>query len=163
MHFMLQVNWPIHSGNMRPATYTKRQLRVPRPIRILPYYVTANISSTETLNMLQADDGPITYTLNYFQKTLSVIPFHQPLLAPAGARCGPHVVVPADHTEPFGTGVINADYVYYITAVNDGIIVYIAMCNCVCATARLHMQKATSHRSISDRLGVFQIDWEYFR
>ena len=124
MSFMLlymQVNWPVHFDNMGPATYTKRQLHVPQSIRILPYYVTANISSTTVLNMLQADDGPIAYTLNYFQKTLSVVPFQQPLFAPAGARCGPHVTVPSDHTVPFGAGVTNADYVYYITAVNDGI------------------------------------------
>ena len=91
----------------------------PQPIRILPYYVTANISSDETLNVLQAEDGPVEYTLDYFRRTLSVIPFQQNIRAPSNSMCGPHVAVPDDHTEPSGAGV-NADYLYYITAVNDG-------------------------------------------
>ena len=103
---------------MGPAARTKRQS--PQPIRIVPYFVTANISA-EILTLLEADDGPITYTLNYFQSTLSVIPFQENLLAPADAdMCGPHVVIPDDHKEPSGTGVPNADYIYYITAVNSG-------------------------------------------
>ena len=97
-----------------PSTRTKRQS--PQPIRILPYYVSANISGVETL--LRADDGPVAYTLNYFQRTLSVVPFQQNIRAPEGATmCSQHVTIPNEHTE---TGVANADYLYYITAVNDG-------------------------------------------
>ena len=102
---------------MGSTTRTKRQS--PQPIRISPYYVTANISSTETLNILRANDGPVAYTLDYFQRTLSVIPFQQNIRAPqGGTMCGPHVTIPNDHAE---TGVANTDYLYYITAVNDGI------------------------------------------
>ena len=100
---------------MKPTTRTKRQS--PQPIRIIPHYVNANISGSETLNMLQADDGPVAYILNYFQRTLSVVPFQDNLRTPANAMCGSHVAVPDDHANP---GVPNADYVYYITAVNDG-------------------------------------------
>ena len=103
---------------MGPAARTKRQS--PQPIRIVPYYVTANISA-EILSILQADDGPLTYTLNYFQRTLSVMRFEQNLLAPADAdMCGPHVAIPDNHKETLGNGVPNADYIYYITAVNSG-------------------------------------------
>ena len=119
----VQVNWPVRSGNMGSTTRTKRQSS--QPIRILPYYVTANISSVGILNMLQANDGPVAYTLNYFQRTLSVIPLQENLRAPANSMCGPHVAVPDDHSEPSGTGVPNADYLYYITAVNDGIFMHI--------------------------------------
>ena len=103
---------------MEPTARTKRQS--PQPIRISPHYVTANISSAEILNMLQANDGPVEYTLNYFRRTLSVIPIQQNIRAPQNTMCGPHVAVPDDHTEPSGAGV-DTDYLYYITAVNDGI------------------------------------------
>ena len=106
---------------MKPTTRSKRQS--PQPIRLVPYYVNANISGAETLNMLQADDGPVAYILNYFQRTLSVVPFQDNLRTPANAMCGPHVKVPNDHADP---GVPNVDYVYYITAVNDGM--YIRNC-----------------------------------
>ena len=103
---------------MGPVVRTKRQS--PQPIRIVPYYITANISA-EIRSMLQADDGPIEYTLNYFQRTLTVTPFQDNLIAPEDAdMCGPHVVIPNDHKETFGNGVANADYIYYITAVNSG-------------------------------------------
>ena len=103
---------------MGPAARTKRQS--PQPIRIVPYFVTANISA-DILNLLQDDDGPLAYTLDYFQRTLSVMPFEQNLLAPEDAdMCGPHAVIPNDHKEPSGNGVANADYIYYITAVNSG-------------------------------------------
>ena len=96
------------------STRTKRQS--PEPIRIFPYYVTANISSVEA--QLRADNGPVAYTLNYFRRTLSVIPFQGNIRAPeAGAMCSRHVTIPNEHAE---TGVANADYLYYITAVNDG-------------------------------------------
>ena len=107
---------------MELPTRTKRQS--PQPIRIVPHYVTATISD-ELLNMLQAPNGPIEYSLNYFQRTLSVIPIDQNLFAPENATsCGPHAVIPDDHKELSGTGVPNADYLYYITAVNDGILLY---------------------------------------
>ena len=97
------------------STRTKRQLSL-EPIRIFPYYVTANISNVGAL--LRANDGPVAYTLNYFQRTLSVIPFEGNIRAPeAGAMCSQHVAIPNEHAE---TGVANADYLYYITAVNDG-------------------------------------------
>ena len=100
---------------MAPISRTKRQS--PQPIRFEPYFVRDNIS-TSVLNTLEAADGPIAYTMNYFMSTLSVIPFQQNLRAPQGASmCGPHVAIPEDHIEP---GVPNADYLYYITAVNDG-------------------------------------------
>jgi len=92
----------------------------PQPIRISPFYVVANISA-EVHSTLQADDGPITYTLNYFQRTLSVMPLSGNILAPSGAiQCGRHTRIPEDHIAPSGTGIANADYLYYITAVNDG-------------------------------------------
>lgn len=95
----------------------------------MPYYVTANISSAETLNMLRADDGPVEYTLNYFQRTLSVIPFQQNIRAPeGGAMCGRHVTIPNEHAE---TGVANTDYLYYITAVNDGTYFFMYTITCI--------------------------------
>ena len=103
---------------MGATSRTKRQS--PQPIRIVPYFVTAKISA-EVLNILQAEDGTLAYTVNYFQRTLSVMPFEQNLLAPDNAdMCGPHVAIPDDHKGPNGSGFANADYLYYVTAVNDG-------------------------------------------
>ena len=105
---------------MEPTARTKRQSS--QPIRIVPYYI---INDTTILDFLQSADGPVMYALNFYQRTLSVRPFQQNLRAPASATsCGPHATIPDDHKEPSGTGVANADYLYYITAVNDGI--YIA-------------------------------------
>ena len=113
----MQVNYPIHSSNMRRVGREKRQAR--QPIRILPYFVTANISAG-VLPRLQANDGPVMNALNYFQRTLSVEPFGQNIRAPSSvSMCGPHVLIPQDHTEPSGTGV-DADYLYYVVSVNDG-------------------------------------------
>ena len=112
---------------MGPITRSKRQSH--QSIRIVPYYVTANISTNEVLTMLQADDGPVAYVLDYFERTLSVIPIQQNLTAPENATmCGPHVTIPDNHKDPSGPGVANADYLYYITSVNDGVCV----CVCVC-------------------------------
>jgi len=88
-------------------------------MRILPYYVTANISA-DVLPRLQANTGPVMNALNYFQRTLSVEPFGQNIRAPLSvSMCGPHVLIPQDHAEPSGAGV-DADYLYYIVSVNDG-------------------------------------------
>ena len=103
---------------MGSATRTKRQS--PQPIRIVPYFVTANISFG-VLDMLRADNGTLAYTLDYFQRTLSVVPFQQNLFVPDSFdMCGPHVSFPDNHKESSGIGVPNADYIYYITAVEDG-------------------------------------------
>ena len=116
----VQVNWPIQASNIAIGRTTRMKRQSLQQIRISPFYITANISA-EILNILQADDGPIAYTLNYFQRTLSVVPFLENIVAPAGAtQCGNHAVIPEDHIAPSGTGVANADYLYYITAVNDG-------------------------------------------
>jgi len=57
--------------------------------------------------------------LNYFQRTLSVQPFGENIRASANAAmCDPYAVIPPDHS-PNGRGA-DADYLYYITAVNDG-------------------------------------------
>ena len=64
--------------------------------------------------MLQADDGPVMNAINYFQRALSVVPFGENIPA---LTCG-HAEIPQDHG-PNGRGV-DADYLYYITAVNDG-------------------------------------------
>ena len=48
---------------MEPTARSKRQS--PQSIRIVPYYVTANISTNESLNMLTADDGPVAYALDF--------------------------------------------------------------------------------------------------
>ena len=56
--------------------------------------------------------------LSYFQRTLSVQRFGENLRAPSLGMCGPHAVIPEDHG-PFGVGV-DADYLYYVTAVDDG-------------------------------------------
>jgi len=58
------------------------------------------------------------YALNYFQKTLSVQPFGKNIRAPRLGMCGPHAMIPSEHG-PDEIGV-DADYLYYITAVNDG-------------------------------------------
>ena len=98
---------------MEPIARTKRQS--PQPIRIVPYYIVSNATIR---NILQANDGPVEYTLNYFRNVLSVIPFQQNLRAPSSAdTCGPHVTIPRDHTR---NGVANADYLLYITAVESG-------------------------------------------
>ena len=102
---------------------TKRQSS--QSIRIVPYYIIDNMT---VLNFLQAADGPILYALNFYQRTLSVIPFQQNLRAPANATtCGQHATIPDDHKEPSGAGVANADYLYYVTAVDDGIYIAVVM------------------------------------
>ena len=102
---------------------TKRQSS--QSIRIVPYYIIDNMT---VLNFLQAADGPILYALNFYQRTLSVIPFRQNLRAPANATtCGQHATIPDDHKEPSGAGVANADYLYYVTAVDDGICIAVVM------------------------------------
>ena len=104
---------------MEPTARSKRQS--PQSIRIVPYYVTANISTNESLNMLTADDGPVAYALDYFRRTLSVTPLQQSITAPEDfTMCGPHVAIPDDHKDPSGAGIADADYLYYITSVNDG-------------------------------------------
>jgi len=55
--------------------------------------------------------------IRYFQRTLSVVPFGENIRAPSTGTCA-HVEIPQDHG-PNGRGV-DADYLYYITAVNDG-------------------------------------------
>ena len=103
---------------MKPTSRTKRQS--PQPIRIVPYFVMANISNG-VLDILQADNGTLTYTLDYFRRTLSVEPFQQNLFVPDVLdMCGPHVTYPDNHKESSGIGVADADYIYYITAVQDG-------------------------------------------
>jgi len=89
----------------------------PQPIRISPYFVTSDIAA-EVLPILQADDGPLMNALNYFQRTLSVRPFGENIRAPSTGKCGTHAVIPEEHG-PNGSGV-DADYLYYVTAVNDG-------------------------------------------
>ena len=43
--------------------------------------------------------------------------------------CGPHVTIPNDHKDPSGAGIADADYLYYITSVNDGMhSITISMC-----------------------------------
>jgi len=112
----MQVNYPVLPGNIGGPGRAKRQAS--QPIRIIPHFVTVNIS-VDVLRRLQANDGPVTNALNYFQRTLSVEPFGRNIRAPNVSMCGPHVLIPQDHAEPSGTGV-DADYLYYITAVNDG-------------------------------------------
>ena len=114
--FSIQVNYPILRGNVGGTGRAKRQAL--QPIRILPYFVTANISAG-VLTRLQANDGPVMNALNYFQRTLSVEPFGENIRSPNVSMCGPHVLIPQDHAEPNGNGV-DSDYLYYITAVNDG-------------------------------------------
>ena len=108
---------------MESTAWTKRQSS--QSIRIVPYYI---ITNTTILNFLQSANGPVMYALNYYQRTLSVNPFQQNLRAPAGyTTCGRHATIPDDHKEPSGTGVANADYLYYITAVDDGSYIAVVM------------------------------------
>ena len=98
---------------MEPVARTKRQS--PQPIRIVPYYI---VNDTVIRNILQANDGPVAYALNYSQNVLSVIPFERNLRAPRSAdMCGPDVTIPREHTRG---GVADADYLLYITAVESG-------------------------------------------
>jgi len=116
MCYKLQVNYPILPGNTGVTGRTKRQ--APQPINIFPYFVTSAIAA-EVLANLQASNGPVMNAVSYFQRTLSVERFGGNIRAPNVSMCGPHVLIPQDHAEPSGAGV-DADYLYYITAVNDG-------------------------------------------
>lgn len=123
-----------------------------QPIRITPHYVTDNISD-DSLRKLQSNNGPIKSAIRYFQSFLSVSPFNESLKAPPTCRsevdvslcppmslvpamCGPHVLIPADHTGELvtcnidmsqcqgfganGEGVADSDYVLYVTSQQDG-------------------------------------------
>jgi len=123
------VNHPLLAGRVDG----QRQQLV-QPIRISLQYVTANIS-TNVLNMLQSDDGPIRSAVVFFQSFLLVNRFNENLKAPPTCQsavvpsqcptsglipsmCGPHVQVPADHTS--AAIICNVDMSSCLPFGNDG-------------------------------------------
>ena len=118
------------------------------PYRMTPYYVMENITnSSTTIQWLNSSSGGFQLALDYFQSILSVIRAPHNLTIPPHCTnktsdgqcistetrmCGPHAKVPDEHlgtimvcdptcSEVGGANIgVDTDYIYYITAVNDG-------------------------------------------
>ena len=125
----------------------KRQAGGYLPFRIAVYYVTENITNSSTvIPMLNDPSGGFQLAVNYLQSVLSVIRASQNLIIPLYCAdeqlgqcisvrphmCGDYTTVPNEHLGTImvcdptcrevggsNTGV-DADYILYVTAVNDG-------------------------------------------
>ena len=122
----------------------KRQADGYLPFRIAVYYITQNITNPSTvIPMLNDPSGGFQLAINYLQGVLSVIRARRNLAFPPSCAteldgqctsvrprmCGDHATVPEEH---LGTimvcdptcrevgGGVDADYILYVTAVNDG-------------------------------------------
>ena len=125
----------------------KRQAGGYLPFRIAVYYVTENITNPSTvIPMLRDQSGGFQLAINYLQRVLSVIRASRNLVIPpscateqlgqctsVGSRmCGDYTTVPDEHLgtimvcdptcrEVGGSNIgVDADYILYVTAVNDG-------------------------------------------
>ena len=119
------------------------------PYRIAVYFVEENITNASTvLPLLNDPSEGFQLAINYLQRVLSVIrASHNLTITPRCIginndtecvrvedlpACGPHTVVPNEHLgttmvcdptchEVGGDGAgVNADYILYVTAINDG-------------------------------------------
>ena len=125
----------------------KRQADGYLPYRIAVYYVTENITNSSTvIPMLNDPSGGFQLAVNYLQSVLSVIRAPRNLTIPPSCAtelddqctsvrprmCGDYTTVPDEHLGTImvcdptcrevggsNTGV-DADYILYVTAVNDG-------------------------------------------
>ena len=127
----------------------KRQTNEYRPFRIVVYYVRENITNPSTvIPMLNNPSGGFQLAINYLQSVLSVVRASHNLTIPpfcATERrsdgqctsveprmCGEFARVPDEHLgtitvcdptcrEVGGSNIgVDADYILYVTAVNDG-------------------------------------------
>ena len=119
------------------------------PYRIAVYFVTENITNASTvLPLLNDPSGGFQLAINYLQSVLSVMRVsHNLNITPHcfdrnddgdcirvedPSTCGPHTVVPNEHLgttmvcdpicrEVGGSSIgVDADYILYVTSVNDG-------------------------------------------
>ena len=134
-----------HLGSDSGDGVFKRQADQYLPFRIAVYYVRENITNSSTvLPILTDPSGGFQRVINYLQSVLSVIRASGNLYFPSSCAernsdgqcsrlepqsCGDHAIVPDEHLEPVMVcdptcrevgGGVNADYILYVTAVNDG-------------------------------------------
>ena len=130
------------------ATRDRRQTNTYLPYRMTPYYVMDNITNASTVvPLLQNSSGGFQLAIDYFQSILSVIRAPHNLTIPPSCAttndvdqctsikprmCGPHATVPDEHLgtimvcdptchEEGGSNIgVDTDYIYYVTAFNDG-------------------------------------------
>jgi len=126
----------------------RRQANTYLPYRVTPYYVMENITDSLTvIPLLESSSGGFQSAINYFQSILSVLRAPHNLIIPPSCTnttsegqctsvqprmCGPHATIPDEHLgnitvcdptcrEAGGNNVgVDTDYIYYVTAVNDG-------------------------------------------
>ena len=123
----------------------RRQAAGYLPYRMAVYYVTENITNASTtIPMLNDPSGGFQLAVTYLQHVLSVIRAPNNITIPPSCAttnnldqctsieprmCGPHATIPDEH---LGTiivcdptcrqvgGGVDADYILYVTAFNDG-------------------------------------------
>ena len=124
----------------------KRQANEYLPFRIVVYYVTENITNPSTvIPMLNDPSGGFQLAINYLQSVLSVVRVSRNLAFPSSCAserpsdgqctsvesrtCGDFATVPEEHLRNITVcdptcrevgGGVDADYIIYVTAVNDG-------------------------------------------
>ena len=145
----LHPRYPIHhldsaaGDNLR----SKRQADDYRPYRMAIYFVMENITNSSTnLPILMNPSGAFQQAITYFESVLSVVRAPNNLVVTPRCTstrnnicktydipmCGPYAAIPAEHLgnitvcDPTcrqvggaGDGV-DADFIYYISVVNDG-------------------------------------------
>ena len=110
----------------------KRQTNDYEPYRMAIYYVEENITNSSTvIPVLQDESGGFQRAIDYLERVLSVIRANHNLTIPpnctdyddngdcnstAPYMCGDYATVPPQH---FDVGV-DADYILYVSAYNEG-------------------------------------------
>ena len=108
----------------------RRQAGDYQPYRLVVYYVEENITNASTvIPMLQDASGEFQRAVDYLERVLSVIRAdHNLTITPnctdnnctsiAPYMCGDYATVPPEHLT--GNAGVDADYILYVTAVNEG-------------------------------------------
>ena len=118
----------------REDTRGRRQADDYQPYRLAVYYVEENITNSSTvIPMLKDESGGFQMAVDYLQRVLSVIRADYNLTitpictavdssgnctSTAPYMCGDYATVPPEHLT--GNAGVDADYILYVTAYNEG-------------------------------------------
>ena len=133
-------------GDGSDSDRDKKQANDYLPFRIAVHFVTENISNSSfVLPLLEDPSGGFQLAIYYLQSVLSVIRApHNLTITPICAAtnddgqctsleqhmCGPYATIPEEHLEitmicdptcrEVGGGGVDADYIFYVSAFDDG-------------------------------------------